>query len=268
MSRRTLEEIRKEVAGGRHVSRLLRELQDDERAGAQALCQALRDRQRKQRAEKRRQQRLFQFEEEAFECGFTRVAGVDEAGRGPLAGPIVAAAVVLRCAVDGLDDSKKLLPDRREALFDILQNGGHAIGVAIIDHSTIDKVGIQQANYMALAHAVSALDPAPDFVLVDGFQVPGVVWAHRRIIKGDARSLSIAAASIIAKVTRDRIMDDYHCAYPAYGFNVHKGYCTRAHLDAIAAAGPCGIHRRSFAPLAAHVESPLLFVEEEVLTCE
>ncbi|MCC6143608.1 MAG: ribonuclease HII [Candidatus Hydrogenedentes bacterium] len=268
MFRRTLEEIRNDAAGGHHLARLLKELEDDDRAGARAIYDSLRERQRRKRAEKRRQHRLLQFEEEARQCGFSRIAGVDEAGRGPLAGPVVAAAVVLRCAIDGLDDSKKVLPDRREALYDVLMTGGHCIGVAVIDHITIDKVGIQQANYMALAQAVAALDPAPDFVLVDGFQVPGVPWAHRRIVKGDARSLSIAAASIVAKVTRDRMMDELHCVYPAYGFNLHKGYCTRSHLDAIATYGPCEIHRRSFAPVSAQPQAGLLFSDEEVLLCE
>lgn len=207
---------------------------------------------------------LLAFEHGAMAMGFARIAGVDEAGRGPLAGPIVAGAVVLRAdpvALDGLaglNDSKQLKEARREALFEILRSGGHAVGCAVIEAEEIDRIGIQQANYAAMARAIEALTPSPDYVLVDGFQVPGLAQPQLKLIKGDARSLSIAAASIVAKVTRDRLMTAHDAAYPGYGFGRHKGYGTAEHLAALARLGPCAIHRRSFAPLARGHETGVL----------
>lgn len=190
---------------------------------------------------------MMQYEREALSNGFARVAGVDEAGRGPLAGPITAAAVVLRCPVEGLNDSKQLTSERREELFAALHEGGHAIASMVIEHDVIDRIGIQAANYGAMAQAVNRLYPAPDFLLVDGFAIPGCPIAHKRIIKGDCLSLSIAAASIVAKVVRDRIMVAMDTLYPEYGFARHKGYCTAEHLEALRRHGPCPIHRTSFA---------------------
>jgi ribonuclease HII len=193
---------------------------------------------------------LLAFEREASEMGFSRIAGVDEAGRGPLAGPIVAAAVVLGEPVPGLNDSKLLSETRRDALAAQLHAGPHSIGVAVVEAEEIDRIGIQSANYAAMARAVAALNPPPDYALVDGFQVPGMAVPHLRLVKGDQRSLSIAAASIIAKVHRDRLMAALDAAHPGYGFLRHKGYGTREHLAALERLGPCPAHRRSFAPLA------------------
>lgn len=194
--------------------------------------------------------RMTAFEREVFAQGWRRIAGVDEAGRGPLAGPIVAAAVILGEAIEGLDDSKRLTAKRRESLFSELASGPHAIGVAMVEAGNIDAMGIQAANYAAMAEAAAALAPPPDFLLVDGYVIRGCALPQKRIIKGDARSWSIAAASIVAKVTRDRIMVSLHAAYPGYGFDRHKGYGTREHLDALERFGPCPAHRRSFAPVA------------------
>lgn len=193
---------------------------------------------------------MLAFERQAAEQGFAQVAGVDEAGRGPLAGPIVAAAVVLSQAVEGLNDSKLLTEARREVLYESLHAGEHRIGVSVIEAEEIDALGIQQANYAAMARAVAALQPAPDFLLVDGFQLPGVRQPVLKLIKGDQRSLSIAAASIVAKVTRDRLMLTWAERFPEYGFERHKGYGTREHLEALGTVGPCVLHRRSFAPCA------------------
>jgi ribonuclease HII len=202
---------------------------------------------------------MLAFEREAFALGFTRIAGVDEAGRGPLAGPIVAAAVILSEPVAGINDSKQLTRAQREAYFELLMTGGHAIGHAIIPPVEIDQYGIQRANYGAMARAVHALDPVPDYLLIDGFMVPGLAPPQRRIIKGDRLSQSIAAASVIAKVIRDRLMVEYDEAYPEYGFARHKGYGTQAHLEAIARHGACPIHRLSFAPLSRPRETGDLF---------
>jgi len=202
---------------------------------------------------------MLALESLAWEQGFTTVAGVDEAGRGPLAGPVVAAAVVLSSPVAGLNDSKQLTESQRETLFTTLEAGDHAVGVAIIDASEIDQFGIQAANYRAMAEAVGHLAQAPDYVLVDGYALPGLAQPCQKVIKGDSRSLSIAAASIVAKVTRDRMMLAYDLQYPGYGFAQHKGYGTAAHLAALRNLGPSPIHRTSFAPLARQSETGDLF---------
>ncbi len=199
-----------------------------------------------------------------FECqvargGSRRIAGVDEAGRGPLAGPIVAAAVILGEPVPGVDDSKRLTARRREELYAALTSGPHVTGVAIVENDIIDTHGIQTANYMAMARALDRLDPRADFALVDGFTIRGCATPQLRIVKGDQRSQSIAAASILAKVTRDRIMCELDAEFPEYGFARHKGYGTRAHLDAIDSFGPCRVHRKSFAPVASTLDTLQLF---------
>ncbi|HOJ32454.1 MAG TPA: ribonuclease HII [Candidatus Hydrogenedentes bacterium] len=198
---------------------------------------------------------LLSYESETFALGYERVAGVDEAGRGPIAGPIVAAAVILVAPLPGLNDSKKLTPTQRERLFYLLHREGNAIGVSSLDADFIDRVGIQSANYMVMIQAAAKLDPAPDFLLVDGFAIPGCRFPHKAIVKGDQLSLSIAAASIVAKVVRDRMMNELDRRYPQYGFAKHKGYATKEHLAALRRFGPSPIHRKSFAPLS---QSPQL----------
>lgn len=257
---KALHELRAAVAAGPPYSAgLLRELRADTRVGARALYERCLRVQADSRAERRRLDAMWRFERLAHEQGFVRVAGIDEAGRGPLAGPIVAAAVVLAYPVEGLNDSKQLTPGQREALFDALASGRHDIGVAKVEAVEIDRIGIQAANYRAMAQAVAQLKRPPDFLLVDGFNLPGVTQAQQRLVKGDSRSLSIAAASIVAKVTRDRIMEILDREYPAYGFGRHKGYATQEHLEALAGYGPCPVHRRSFAPIAHAMDSEWLF---------
>lgn len=202
---------------------------------------------------------MLAFERAATALGFTRIAGVDEAGRGPLAGPIVAAAVILSEPVPGINDSKQLTHAQRESFYDLLLTGGHAIGRAIIPADEIDRCGIQQANYRAMAIAIQSLSPQAEYLLIDGFSVPGLAPPQRKIVKGDRLSQSIAAASVIAKVIRDRMMVEYDEAYPQYGFARHKGYGTQAHLEAIECHGACPIHRLSFAPLSRRRETEELF---------
>jgi ribonuclease HII len=206
---------------------------------------------------------MLEFEAAARTNGFRRVAGVDEAGRGPLAGPIVAAAVILHSPVAGLNDSKLLTEEKREVLFGMLESGGHAIGCAAVSPEEIDAIGIQAANYAAMLRAVNAIAETPDYLLVDGFAIPGCVLPHERLIKGDRKSQSIAAASIIAKVTRDRLMDGLEQDYPGYGFARHKGYATQEHLAALESLGPCPAHRRSFAPITRPLETADLFENPE-----
>ncbi|MDJ0883550.1 MAG: ribonuclease HII [Desulfobacterales bacterium] len=188
------------------------------------------------------------FEEQARRGGACRVAGVDEVGRGPLAGPVVAAAVVLpeRFPTDGINDSKKLSARQRIAAFDRICRRADGIGVGVIDAEVIDRINILQASLLAMATAIDQLDPQPDFLLVDGNQRVKRPIPQMTLKKGDSRSVSIAAASIVAKVTRDRLMDDYHRLFPDYGFARHKGYPTRSHRAAVQSLGGCPIHRRSF----------------------
>ncbi len=191
---------------------------------------------------------LWAFETQAREKGFEIIAGIDEAGRGPLAGPVVSAAVILPAGIDlpGIDDSKKLTPARRSRLYDQLYVQARAIGIGVVDTVEIDRINILQASLRAMAMAVANLRPRPDHLLVDGpFPIASEV-SQQAIKRGDSLSVSIAAASIVAKVTRDRLMTQVDGIFPEYGFSRHKGYPTRAHREAIATHGCCLIHRRSF----------------------
>lgn len=198
---------------------------------------------------------LRAFEKALTIDGYTAIAGVDEAGRGPLAGPVVAAAVVLPWgfAVAGVIDSKQLTACRRAALYDRIYAEARCVGLGIIDPPEIDRINILQAARLAMAMAVANLDPLPDFLLIDGNVGLDCSIAQRPLVKGDALSVSVAAASIVAKVTRDRLMERYHDDYPAFDFHRHKGYPTRAHRAAIADFGPCPIHRRSFSGVREHL---------------
>lgn len=192
------------------------------------------------------------FEEMAFEAGHQLVAGVDEAGRGPLAGPVVAAACLLPrgLILEGIDDSKKLSPKQREELYHLLVNHPEVdFGVAIRDHKRIDAINILRASLEAMAFAVKEMAVQPDFLLIDGNQLPPIRTPSKTVIKGDSRSQSIAAASIIAKYTRDQLMIEYHEKWPEYGFDKHKGYATQSHVRAIHEHGPCPVHRQSFEPI-------------------
>ncbi|MBF0170059.1 MAG: ribonuclease HII [Nitrospinae bacterium] len=191
---------------------------------------------------------LLTYEREAIEGGFARIAGVDEAGRGPLAGNVVAGAVVLPVGltIDGLTDSKQLSEAQRERLFDVIHAVAVAVGVGEATPQEIDRLNILQATRLAMRRAVDALGDAPGLLLIDGNKAIDWPGAQKTIVKGDAKSLSIAAASVIAKVTRDRQLYAMAEAYPAYGFDRHKGYPTRDHLAAIATHGPTPEHRMTF----------------------
>lgn len=193
------------------------------------------------------------FEAEARVCGYQYVAGLDEAGRGPLAGPVVAAAVVLprRCRLSGLNDSKQVPPPARERLYADITRRALAFGVGIASEREIDALNILEATRLAMFRAIQALAVSPDFLLIDAIPLPTVRVPQRAIIKGDCLSISIAAASIIAKVTRDRLMGEYHRRYPQYNFKSHKGYATPEHLRLLAQLGPCPAHRRRFQPVLA-----------------
>lgn len=191
---------------------------------------------------------LWKFENEFRARGFKQIAGVDEAGRGPLAGPVVSAAVILPDDFDapGVNDSKKLTPLKRDRLYGQILEGATAVGVGVVDNRQIDQINILRAALLSMARAAGKLELAPDFLLIDGTFTAPVETPQKAIPKGDSLSISIAAASIIAKVTRDRLMADYHTRYPQYGFDRHKGYPTRAHKEAIARCGISPIHRLTF----------------------
>jgi len=198
----------------------------------------------------------FTFENNARNQGYHKIAGVDEAGRGPLAGPVVAAACVLApdLFIEGVRDSKQITPKKRETLFEELINHPQIhYGVGIVDSETIDQINILQATIQAMKEAVTQLQPAADFLLVDGLELPN--FPCLKIIKGDQRSHSIAAASIIAKVTRDRMMEEFDQRWPQYGFKTHKGYGTAKHRQAIEEYGPCPIHRMTFEPVKSFISA-------------
>lgn len=190
----------------------------------------------------------FEIEQYYTSMGYTAVCGVDEAGRGPLSGPVFAAAVILTndLQLDGLNDSKKLSPKKRDLLFDQIRENAIAYGIASASVEEIDEINILEASLLAMRRAIAMLSPKADFALIDGncekeFELP-----VKAIVKGDAKSCSIAAASILAKVSRDRLCEEHDKAYPQYGFAKHKGYGTKAHMDAIRLYGPCPLHRKSF----------------------
>jgi ribonuclease HII len=223
-------------------------LRADPRRGARLLLERCLQRRREMEAETARLQMMLAEERKFWRQGIRLVAGVDEAGRGPLAGPVVAAAVILppETPIPLLNDSKQLAPAVREKLFDEIHRAAAGVGIGIAPVEEIDRINIYGALMQAMRDALSALPLEPEIVLVDGFPIRELALRQKAIKGGDALSLSIAAASVVAKVTRDRMMLDLHRRYPAYGFDRHKGYATKDHRLALKRVGPCPAHRRSF----------------------
>jgi ribonuclease HII len=195
------------------------------------------------------------FEGQCYEAGYRNIAGIDEAGRGPLAGPVVAAAVIFsRGWIDEeITDSKRLSPKKREELYAKILSGSRSVGIGVVDQGEIDRTNILQATLKAMEMAVRKLSPSPDYLLVDGIHGPPIHIPQRLIRGGDTISISIAAASIVAKVTRDRLMIEHHERFPQYNFARHKGYGTKEHLEAIRKFGYCEVHRMSFRGVKAHL---------------
>jgi ribonuclease HII len=249
LSKMSLQQLREYVDGTDILTdEFLELLVNDGRAGVRQLyLKIMRQKVLKQK-ELARLQALEVYEQDLRGRGFRLIAGVDEVGRGPLAGPVVAAAVVLPPGIRliGLDDSKKLTPAVRERLHEEILTGAVAFSVSVVSEGDIDRINIYQASLKAMQEAVIKLLPAPDYVLVDAVQIPGICAPQLSLVKGDGLSASIAAASVLAKVTRDRLMDSYDREYPQYGFARHKGYGTMEHIEAICKYGPCPIHRVSF----------------------
>ena len=195
-----------------------------------------------------RQEKMKETERRLFAAGYKYIAGVDEAGRGPLAGPVYAAAVILPpdIRLDGINDSKRLSPKKREELFDEITKKAIGYSVFSVDEKTIDEINILRATYMAMNKAVNSLIPKPDYVIIDGNGIKDMTIPHETIVKGDAKSISIAAASVLAKVSRDRYITEMAELYPKYGFEKHKGYGTKEHTEAILKYGVSPIHRKTF----------------------
>jgi ribonuclease HII len=207
---------------------------------------------KQQKLEATRLKKLMAFESRARQQGFKWIAGVDEAGCAPLAGPVVAAACILpeKLRLSGIDDSKKLTPEEREELYQkIMENPDILLGVGIVDALIIDQINILQATFEAMIVAIGQLKQKPDYALVDGNRLPKLEMPCEGIVKGDTLSQSIMVAGILAKVTRDRIMIEHHKTWPDYGFAEHKGYPTPKHFEMLKKLGPCPIHRKSFGPV-------------------
>lgn len=226
------------------------QIKNDSRKGAMTAYVSWENRLKKQQMILDKQEEMLQIERYFWEQGMQYVAGIDEVGRGPLAGPVVAAAVILPNDFDVLEinDSKQLSSAKRDILFDQINESALAVGIGIKDHQVIDEVNIYEATKLAMIEAVQQLPQQPEQLLIDAMHLP-INIPQESFIKGDSKSLSIAAASIIAKVTRDRMMADYDELYPGYGFSKNAGYGTKVHLEGLEKQGPCPIHRKTFAPV-------------------
>ncbi|MEH6940472.1 ribonuclease HII [Bacillus sp. JJ722] len=199
---------------------------------------------------------MTEFERDVWEQGYQYIAGVDEVGRGPLAGPVVAAAVILprEFQLLGLDDSKKINESKRNQFYDQIKQDAVAVGIGVMDHDVIDEINIYEATKRAMQEAINNLMIQPNYLLIDAMKLP-VSLPQESIVKGDARSVSISAASIIAKVTRDQLMNEYDLLYPEFGFKNNMGYGTKEHLEALIQCGPTPWHRKSFAPVKEVIQS-------------
>lgn len=230
---------------------LLTAIKNDARKGVQSIYKSY----QREMKECQRVANLYTFENECRANGYKLIAGVDEVGRGPLAGPVVVVSVILpeNFFIEKINDSKKLSEATREKIYDIIMENAMAVNRAIIDEKTIDRVNIYQAAMNGMYEAIYGLNPKPDAVLIDAMPLESLDIYHQSIIKGDAKSASIAAASIVAKVERDRMMNELDKIYPQYGFAKNKGYGTSEHLEALRKYGPCEIHRKSFEPIKSMV---------------
>ncbi|RDY28781.1 ribonuclease HII [Romboutsia weinsteinii] len=223
-------------------------LRNDERKSVQNIAVKLAKKLDNIRREDERLEKINIYENEGYSKGYVYIGGIDEAGRGPLAGPVVASVVVFKpnTKIEGVNDSKKLSEAKRDELFDIIKEEALDYGIGIVNHEEIDEFNILNATYMAMKKAVNCLDKTPDYLLIDAATIPGIDIDQKPLVKGDSKSISIAAASILAKVTRDSIMYQYDEMYPEYGFKSHKGYGTKEHYEAIEKHGITPIHRKSF----------------------
>ncbi|MDO5540021.1 MAG: ribonuclease HII [Eubacteriales bacterium] len=248
MTSKSISQIKSEfeTASREEIEKLLCYYEDDERAGVRSLTERFRKKVKKEKLEDERLHHMLSYERAYAEYSY--ICGIDEAGRGPLAGPVVAGAVVLPkgCTIRYLNDSKQLSEKKREELFDEIMEKAVAAGIGMASPARIDEINILQATYEAMRQAIDKLGVKPDILLNDAVTIPGIEIRQVPIIKGDAKSLSIAAASVVAKVTRDRLMAEYDKIMPEYGFAGHKGYGSSAHIEAIKKYGASPIHRKTF----------------------
>ena len=252
----TIKEIKEQLANIQRLDDpLLAELEQDSRSGViQAIVKRKRDIQ-KRIDEDERLEGMLAYEKECYARGIELIAGVDEVGRGPLAGPVVAAAVILpkACKIPGLNDSKKIPKSKHKEIYEAVLQNAIAIGIGVKDNQVIDQVNIYEATKLAMMEAIGQLDPQPQHLLIDAMKLDLPI-SQTSIIKGDANSLSIAAASIVAKVTRDQMMEEFDKEYPGYDFAQNAGYGTANHLDGLHQLGVTPIHRRSFEPVKSMCE--------------
>ena len=252
----TIKEIKEQLANIQRLDDpLLAELEQDSRSGViQAIAKRKRELQ-KQVDEDLRLEKMLAYEKELYTQGIQLIAGVDEVGRGPLAGPVVAAAVILPedCKISGLNDSKKIPKSKHKEIYEAVLQNAIAIGIGIKDNQVIDQVNIYEATKLAMMEAIGQLEPQPQHLLIDAMKLDLPI-PQTSIIKGDANSLSIAAASIVAKVTRDQMMEEFDCEYPGYDFTQNAGYGTANHLTGLDKLGVTPIHRRSFEPVKSMCE--------------
>jgi ribonuclease HII len=237
--------------GPETYSQVIDILGSDPRGGAQRLVRFCNTKLDEWHRERERVDRMYSYERQCWAMGYNRVAGLDEVGRGPLAGPVVAAAVILpgEVSIPGLDDVKRLSGKRRQEVYEQIKQIAVAIGVGMVHPEGIDEANVMMATYKAMIKAVADLPAAPDYLLIDALHLPNVNQPQAPIGGGDGQSISIAAASIVAKVTRDEYMIEMHEQYPQYGFANHKGYGTLEHREALERHGPCPIHRKSYSSL-------------------
>ena len=252
----TIKEIKEQLANIQRLDDpLLTELEQDGRSGViQAIAKQKREIQ-KRLDEDERLEGMLAYEKECYARGMELIAGVDEVGRGPLAGPVVAAAVILPkgCKIPGLNDSKKIPKSKHKAIYEAVLQNAIAIGIGVKDNQVIDQVNIYEATKLAMMEAIGQLEPQPQHLLIDAMKLDLPI-SQTSIIKGDANSLSIAAASIVAKVTRDQMMEEFDCEYPGYDFTQNAGYGTANHLAGLHKLGVTPIHRRSFEPVKSMCE--------------
>jgi ribonuclease HII len=250
LTRRSIEQIRGQLLEGNPISaHFLKQLGRDPRQGVRKMYEIARKQYEKQRSERLRLENMLNFERVLWRSGIHSVAGVDEVGMGPLAGPVVAAAVIFQPGTEilGIDDSKRLDPENRVKLESVIRQTAAAIGIGMADVGEIDRLNIYQAGILAMRRAIEALPLNPQHLLIDARTIPDVSIPQNAFHKGDGINFSIAAASIIAKTHRDRIMEELENSFPGYGFAHHKGYSTPEHQNAIRSLGPCPIHRMSYA---------------------
>ena len=252
----TIKEIKEQLASIQRLDDpLLTELEQDSRSGViQAIAKRKKEIQ-KRLDEDERLEGMLAYEKELYTQGIQLIAGVDEVGRGPLAGPVVAAAVILpkACKIPGLNDSKKIPKSKHKEIYEVVLQNAIAIGIGVKDNQVIDQVNIYEATKLAMMEAIGQLEPQPQHLLIDAMRLDLPI-PQTSIIKGDANSLSIAAASIVAKVTRDQMMEEFDCEYPGYDFTQNAGYGTANHLAGLHKLGVTPIHRRSFEPVKSMCE--------------